>query len=555
MEATTAFNETKVREMFSELTKGSLSSLEAVSTSWFVTFSSGEAALEAWNVATSKNVAVKFKTTAPFATGTATMAVPPMVTPAVYAYPMPAQEYAYWEGPQYGSETGYYNVRAPRGGAPPARAGGAGGYSTHSGAYAPGAVAGGRSGHAKPKGRQHPNHHSALGGPMDTSGTPVTHTGTTGTLNANPSAAPGAGRPRNAAPRFNASGVTPTSPSSTGATAANSGQATSPQSAQPRQGNRRNAPGERKSRHDRHNGSSTQSGRASSPHTGGASGHTSGKHGHGANNYQQDKANLSLASFPPLVHPSGANHVSHTNNGYGAQSFLKYNRETILSIISSRDAASVQRPEFDNADAPILLSSPQLDLEINKPLPVGAKFEPLATDKRTRSLSRKSDSGTPNAGTPATAKTTSLPSQPTTAQIVAAAAAKAQAAPKVVSAKPISTKATAPSTKTAPSTNNSTHGKKPESHGNKSAAPSQASKHSNAHAGSKQAPTTTTAPATTPAAPTALSWADRARAPPAPQEKKKQQTAASPPVTTTPPPTSIPAESDESVPVATTASD
>jgi hypothetical protein len=206
-----------------------------------------------------------------------------------------------------------------------------------------------------------------------------------------------------------------------------------------------------------------------------------------------------LASFPPLVHPSGttATAASATPNahGYGSQTFTQYSRETILTAIAAHDATHIQRPAFDNSDAPILLTTPQLDLEVNKPLPVGAKFEPLATDKRTRSLSKKSDAA------PA-------PPQPTAAQIVAAAAAKAQQTTtvKVVTAKP----ATAAPAKAQP--------KKEDG-----AAPAHKSNHSKKPAVAAAAPTQASA-ATKPAptAPAVLSWADRARAPPTPAEPKKK---------------------------------
>lgn len=210
-------------------------------------------------------------------------------------------------------------------------------------------------------------------------------------------------------------------------------------------------------------------------------------------------APMTLTNFPPLGPPSG---TSSNPNGYQGRPFKQYNRETILGVISQRDASAIVRPEFDNSDTPILLASPQVELEINKPLPVGAKFEPLAQDKRTRSLSKNASREAP---------------APTAAQIVAAAAAKpnpAQPAAKktVVATKPVAAKATAPQKKeSAPEQ------KKPA-------------------ASTTQSPVAQTAtPASTTAAPAAKSWADRARTSPAAVvETKKPVVAEKKPVVAAP---------------------
>jgi len=538
-------SEVTVRDLFSTLKAGDVSGVETTSNSFFVTFSSGDAAMEAFQVAFSKSVSVKFKTTSSTTTVSAPTAAAGTTSGTTPYFPYPAipQEYPqYWDQGHYGASTGndangsYYRG-GPRTGAPHARVGAG---ATVSGAFAgqtgQAGATGGQNrvgGHPKSKGPRGPasahyttstsysgdvTSQSSGSGAVVAQGAPGSPTSTSG---------PRSGR--------HTSGTGPArSPGShTQAAGAATGQRT---------GGRRNGPNTSQTA----SGASTAAGtrrtgeRASNPRAPSSASTTTQQT---AKNAEKDKPNLSLASFPPLVHPSGSTAsgaVSTTvAHGYAGKPYTQYSRETILTTIAAHDATHIQRPEFDNSDAPILLTSPQVELEVNKPLPNGAKFEPLATDKRTRSLSKKSDTAVPV-----------QPQQPTTAQIVAAAAAKAQTATvKVVSAKSPST-ASSTATSASNKANTSTSGKKDDTHAK--AAGQKTSSQTKAPVAVHATPAAD-APAKT-STPAVLSWADRARAPPAPVEAKKVEkpivTATTPAITgpvsknteTTPETTSTPIE-------------
>lgn len=220
-------------------------------------------------------------------------------------------------------------------------------------------------------------------------------------------------------------------------------------------------------------------------------------------------AEKTLTNFPPLGPPSGSKTATTHGgrNGYNGQTFTQYSRDTILGVIAGIDVTAIQRPNFDNGDSPVLLTAPQVELEINKPLPVGAKFEPIAQDKRSRSLSKNREPSAP---------------APTAAQIVAAAAAKQQTSNVKVTAAP--TKAPAAANGPAAPAPATKHEERAKHESKASHSPKNASHEATSAPASASAttPAATVAPAASaPAKPTGMSWADRARASPAPVAEKK----------------------------------